>query len=186
MIRRSNLLVATVAAATMVAFALAALSASGRVLDDPRPLPEFTHAAERDWLRSRPLTRADLAGSVTLIDIWAFECWNCYRSFPWLKSLEARFADRDFRVIGVHAPEFEHEKDHDRVAAKMEEFGLDHPVMIDNDFSYWRALGNRYWPTFYIVDRETRIRGVFIGETHEGDRRARAIEALVGRLLEER
>lgn len=89
-------------------------------------------------------------------------------------------------MIGVHAPEFEHEKDRANVVAKVEEFGLEHPVMIDNDFSYWRALGNRYWPTYYIVGREGRIRGVFIGETHEGDRRAAAIEALVERLLNQR
>ena len=185
MIRRSSAVVAVAAAAlTVLAAVLAAPGANGRVLDNPRPLPEFTHTAERDWLASMPLTRADLAGSVTLIDVWAFECWNCYRSFPWLKSLEAKFADRDFRVIGVHAPEFEHERDRGNVAAKMEEFGLEHPVMIDNDFSYWRALGNRYWPTFYIVDRDTNVRGVFVGETHAGDRRAGAIEALVEQLLE--
>lgn len=186
MIRRSSLLItAAAAAATVLAFTLAAPQASGRVLDEPRPLPEFTHSAERDWLRSEPLTRDDLAGVVTLIDIWAFECWNCYRSFPWLKSLEAEFANRDFRVIGVHSPEFDRERERGRVAAKMEEFGLEHPVMIDNDFSYWRALGNRFWPTFYIVDRDGDIRGVFIGETHAGDRRAHAIEALVARLLDE-
>lgn len=186
MIRRCSLLIfACAAAVTALSLVVAIPRADESVLDEPRPLPEFTHSAERDWLRSDPLTRADLEGSVTLVDIWAFECWNCYRSFPWLKSLEARFADRDFRVIGVHAPEFDHERDRERVSAKMEEFGLEHPVMIDNDFSYWRVLGNRFWPTFYIVDRDTNIRGVFIGETHAGDRRARAIETLVSRLLEE-
>ena len=180
---RVRILLTALAACAAVLLAVAAPAGPGRVLEDPRPLPGFTHAAERDWLNSRPLTRADLRGSVALIDVWAFECWNCYRSFPWLKSLEARLAGRDFRVIGVHAPEFDHERERDRVAAKVEEFGLEHPVMIDNDFSYWRALGNRYWPTFYIVDRDARIRGVFIGETHVGDDRARAIEALIERLL---
>lgn len=182
--RRPALLIAVLA---ISALTTVLLLNPGRGAADttPRPLPEFTHAAERDWLASPPLTRDDLRGSVTLVDIWAFECWNCYRSFPWLKSVERRFAGSGFRVIGVHAPEFDHERDRERVAAKMEEFGLEHPVMIDNDFSYWRALGNRYWPTFYIVDCETRIRGVFIGETHEGDRRAREIEGLVERLLAE-
>ena len=182
---RARMLLIALAACTVVLFALAAPAGPGRVLERPRALPEFTHATEHDWLNSEPLTVADLRGSVMLIDIWAFECWNCYRSFPWLKSLEERFAGRDFHVIGVHAPEFDHERERSRVAAKVEEFGLGHPVMIDNDFSYWRALGNRYWPTFYIVDREARIRGVFIGETHAGDDRARAIEALIERLLAE-
>lgn len=184
MTRRIRLLAGVATGAALIALAAIVPGVSGSVLEAPRPLPEFTHTAERDWINSPPLTRDDLAGSVVLIDVWAFECWNCYRSFPWLKSLEVQLAERDFEVIGVHAPEFDHERERDRVAAKVEEFGLEHPVMLDNDFSYWRALGNRYWPTFYIVDRSGRVRGVFIGETHEGDRRARAIEGLILQLLD--
>ena len=155
----------------------------GGTLESPRPLPAFTHPQASAWLNGPPLTREDLQGSVALIDIWAFDCWNCYRSFPWLKSLEARYADRDFRVIGVHAPEFEHERKRANVAAKIDEFGLEHPVMMDNDFSYWRALGNRYWPTYYVVDRDGRIRGVFIGETHADSAQARRIDQLIETLL---
>jgi thiol-disulfide isomerase/thioredoxin len=150
-----------------------------------RPLPEFTHQAPADWLNSSPLTVASLRGKVLLIDFWTFECWNCYRSFPWLKELEAGLADEDFQVIGVHSPEFDRERDRDRVAAKVREFGLQHPVMIDNDFSYWNALDNRYWPAFYLVDRQGNIRYGFIGETHAGSRQAAAIEQRVRELLDE-
>jgi hypothetical protein len=58
-------------------------------------------------------------------------------------------------------------------------------VMIDNDHSYWRAMGNRYWPAYYIVDKQGRIRAVFYGETHRGDRQAKQIETTIRDLLQE-
>ncbi len=167
----------------VLAITLGVVGATGAVT--ARALPEFTHSDSSDWINSDPLRVADLRGKVVLVDFWTFECWNCYRSFPWLNELEARLADADFQVIGVHSPEFERERDRAQVAEKVREFGLRHPVMIDNDFSYWRALGNRYWPTFYLVDKEGRIRAHYIGETHAGSRQAKAIERRIRELLAE-
>jgi thiol-disulfide isomerase/thioredoxin len=150
-----------------------------------RPLPEFTESTPSHWVNSGPLSIKELRGKVVLVDVWTFECWNCYRSFPWLNDLETRLADTDFQVIGIHSPEFERERDRDAVARKVEEFGLHHPVMIDNDFAYWRALNNRYWPTFYVVDKQGRIRARYIGETHQGSRQAKLIEQQIRDLLVE-
>lgn len=150
------------------------------------PAPEFTHVQPQDWLQSPPLRLADLRGQVLLLDVWTFDCWNCYRSFPWLNALQARLGPQGLRVIGIHSPEFERERDPAAVARKMAEFGLQHPVMLDSDFSYWRALGNRYWPAWYLVDRQGRIRGRHVGEMHEGDARAQRIEDELRVLLAER
>ena len=158
---------------------------SAREIDPPVPAPEFTHNQPDDWINSAPLSLADLRGQVVLIDIWTFMCWNCYRSFPWLNQLESRYHDQGLRVIGVHSPEFDREKVRANIVAKVEEFGLDHSVMIDNDFSYWRALNNRYWPAFYLLDKQGRIRGYFIGETHADSQQARQVAALVEKLLAE-
>ncbi len=148
-------------------------------------LPEFTHTRPSEWINSAPLTRADLRGKVVLIDVWTFACWNCYRSFPWLNELEATFKDQPFTVIGVHSPEFEYEKERANIEQKVKEFKLHHPIMIDNDFSYWKALGNKYWPSFYLIDKEGKARGYWIGETHSGDKRAEAIESAIRGLLAE-
>ena len=50
------------------------------------------------------------APDLVMLDIWTFDCWNCYRTFPWLKSVEKRFEAQGLQVIGVHTPEFEHER----------------------------------------------------------------------------
>ncbi len=180
-----RVLVAGAAGALVIATAATLAAAPGQDPQAAVDLPEFTQSAPGAWINSPPLTRADLRGKVVLVDVWTFECWNCYRSFPWLTALEERFAAAPFTVVGIHSPEFERERDVAAVRAKAREFGLHHPIMIDNDFAYWRALGNRYWPAFYLVDKRGRVRDVFIGETHAGDAQARRIATAISRLLAE-
>ena len=175
---KAILLILTLSAA-LASAALAAERLPGK------PAPELTRADSASWINSPPLQLADLRGQVVLLDIWTFECWNCYRSFPWLKDLETRLGPRGLAVIGIHSPELERERDPAAVAAKVAEFGLAHPVMIDNDFAYWKALGNRYWPTFYLIDKQGRIRHRFVGETHVGEPQALRIETAVRELLAE-
>lgn len=159
--------------------------AAGGVLKTPIQAPEFTHINNQDWINSTPLRIKDLEGKVVLIDFWTFGCWNCYRSFPWLNAMENRLGQEEFQVIGVHTPEFENEKIRSNIEAKVQEFELHHPIMIDNDSSYWRAMNNRYWPAYYILDKQGKVRAAFFGETHEGDRRARQIEKTIMALLSE-
>lgn len=151
----------------------------------PRLAPAFTHSAEQDWINSPPLDIADLRGRVVLIDFWTFDCWNCYRSFPWLDDVESRFAEQGLTVIGVHTPEFAHERVRNAVEQKVKEFSLRHPIMLDNDFSYWKAMENRYWPAFYLIGKGGNIRNVHVGETHVGDRSAKRIERDIEALLAE-
>jgi thiol-disulfide isomerase/thioredoxin len=178
--------------ATLVlgAFAIAAgllvtIQAQAAKILDSRPAPQFTQTSPEAWFNSSPLTRDVFKGKVTLVDFWTFGCWNCYRSFPWLLGLEARMQGKDFQVIGIHTPEFDHEKVRANVEKKIAEFELTHPVMMDNDFAYWNAYGNRYWPAFYLVDKQGMIRHRFAGETHAETGKARAIEAAIEALLKE-
>lgn len=152
----------------------------------PYEVPEFTHYKDSDWINSGPLTVKDLKDKVTLIDMWTFDCWNCYRSFPWLNGLEKKYQKQGFQIIGVHTPEFDHEKIRANIEAKVKEFKLHHPIMIDNDHSYWRAMNNRYWPTYYLIDQQGRVVYSHIGETHQDDDKALALENTLKGLLANR
>lgn len=149
------------------------------------PAPEFTHRDPAEWLNSPPLKLEDLRGQVVLLDFWTFACWNCYRSFPWLNDLQSRLEGRGLRVIGVHTPELAQERVAASVKEKIAVYGLKHPVMLDNDFSYWNAMNNHYWPAYYLIDRQGRVRAQYAGETHVGDAQARSIEAAIVALLDE-
>ncbi len=149
-------------------------------------LPEFTQTSAQEWLNSKPLTKKDLLGKVTLVDFWTFDCWNCYRSFPWLHGVEKTYKSKGFQIVGIHSPEFDHEKVHANIKAKIKQFKITNPVMVDNDMGYWRAMRNRYWPAYYIVDKKGRVRANYIGETHKNTLQANSIEATIEKLLAEK
>lgn len=71
------------------------------------------------------------------------------------------------------------------MAPQAREFQLTHPIVVDNDMHTWRAFANRYWPAYYLVDRQGRVRARYVGETHAGDAQVTAIEAAIRALLAE-
>ena len=153
---------------------------------EAQPAPAFTEHGPSGWLNSKPLTWEQLRGSVTLVEFWTFACWNCERTLPWLQTLQPRYGSRGFRIVSIHTPELQQEYDRHNVERKVAELGIRYPVMIDNDYAYWNAMGNRYWPAFYLVDGQGRVRASFAGETHAGDNNATAIEKAIEALLLEK
>ncbi len=145
--------------------------------------PEFPPRSAEGWINSSPITLASLRGKVVLIDFWTFECWNCYRSLPWLNHVEAKYRDQGLAVVGVHSPEFAREKVISSIRDKVREFKISYPVMVDSDHAYWNAMQNSYWPAFYLIDRNGRISAIYAGETHAGDSQARSIETAIELLL---
>jgi thiol-disulfide isomerase/thioredoxin len=161
----------------------AMLGCSGAAEQLPYPAPEFTHRADADWLNSAPLTLAQLRGKVVLVEFWAFECVNCLASRAWVEKIAHDKAAAGLVVVAVHTPELRTERSSDNVRAAVARLGIDYPVMIDGDSSYWNALGNQYWPAFYTIGRDGLVHGRAIGELHVGDGSARSVEALIERLL---
>ena len=117
------------------------------------------------WLNSRTeLTMDDLRGDVVLIDFFTFGCINCQRTQPHLNEWNAKYGDQGLRVIGVHSPEFDFEKDIGNVTSALRDQGITYPVGIDNDFRTWREWSQRYWPARYLIDRNGVVRLVHYGE----------------------
>lgn len=154
--------------------------------DEQAPLaPEFTQTDDAAWLNSAPLTLKALRGSVVLVEFWTYGCVNCQRSIPWVKALEETHRDRDFAVIGVHTPEFAHERTAQSVREKARVLGIRHPIMLDNDYAYWNAMGNRYWPAYYLIDKHGHVRFAYAGEMHLGTPRGKQVERQIEVLLNE-
>ena len=118
------------------------------------------------WLNSGALTIRELTegGQVVLLDFWTYTCINCINTFPALKAWHSSYGDRGLTVLGVHTPEFEFERDFENVAKASGEQGLEYPIVQDNEYSTWRAFGNRYWPAIYIIDSAGRLRHTHFGE----------------------
>jgi thiol-disulfide isomerase/thioredoxin len=170
-----------VLAATAVLTAIAAAAAAA---SPPAPVaPELPRLAAGNWLNSPPLTLAALRGRPVLIEFWTFGCGNCRNTLPWVKRVHTRYAPKGLTIIAVHTPEFDREHDRGAVTDAVARLGIRYPVLIDNGYVYWRALGNQYWPAFYLIDAEGRIVDARIGELHAGARSADAFEAAIVRLL---
>jgi thiol-disulfide isomerase/thioredoxin len=131
------------------------------------------------WLNSEPLTAAGLRGRAVLVDFWTYSCVNWLRTLPYVSAWAERYRDRGLVVVGAHAPEFGFEHDLANVRRAAGELGVSHPVVIDNDFSIWRAFENHYWPAVYLVDRDGRVGFHHFGEGAY-EETERAVQQLVG------
>jgi thiol-disulfide isomerase/thioredoxin len=162
----------------LTALVLACANASS-----PPTLPEFTHHGQTDWINSTPLTAEALRGKVVLVEFWAFDCINCLHSAAFVESMAEKHAAAGLVVIGVHTPELPEERSAAKVRDAVKRLAITYPVMIDGDYSFWKAMGNRYWPAFYVIGADGRIRATDIGEMHIGDTAALRLESTITQLL---
>jgi thiol-disulfide isomerase/thioredoxin len=123
--------------------------------------PEITNGT---WINSDPLRLAHLRGKVVLVEFWTFGCYNCQNVEPYVKNWHDRFKDSGLVVIGMHSPEFGHERVLKNVRNYVREHGIQYAVAIDNDYQTWNSYRNHYWPAMYLIDKKGVIRYTRIGE----------------------
>ncbi len=129
----------------------------------------------------KPITLDSLKGKVVLLDIWTYSCINCQRTIPYLNDWYEKYHDQGLEIVGLHTPEFGFEKVQSNVEKAVEKFDIKYPVVLDNDYSTWRALGNQYWPRKYLVD----IDGYIVYD-HIGEGSYEETEKAIQKALEER
>ena len=81
-----------------------------------------------------------------------------------MRDLNEKYAANGLTIVGVHAPEFEFEKDEGNVREAMVRERITWPVAMDNDFNTWRAYKNRFWPHKFLIDQNGEARYHHIGE----------------------
>jgi thiol-disulfide isomerase/thioredoxin len=145
-----------------------------------RKAPDFT--AGGPWFNTagKALSLAHLRGRVVAVEMWTAGCYNCLNVLPSLKQWDARYRSRGLVTVGVHTPEFSHERAEAYVRRKVADLGIKYPVVMDNGYRIWRAYNNGYWPTIYLVDKKGLIRYSHIGEGNYEQ-----IEDMIQRLLAE-
>ncbi len=116
------------------------------------------------WINSPPLELNQLKGKVVLIDFWTYSCINCIRTLPYLLNWYDKYHDKGLVIIGVHAPEFDFEKDLDNVKNAVAKYGIKYPVALDNHFVTWRNYHNQYWPAHYLINKNGEVVYTHFGE----------------------
>jgi thiol-disulfide isomerase/thioredoxin len=143
------------------------------------PHPDFLQVQE--WIQTDATSFADFDGKVIAVQFWTFGCGNCKATFPHMRDLYDKYGGDDFEIVGVHAPEFDFERDVEAVAAAAEDNGLTWPIAIDNEklnFRSWQE--RRFWPRLFLIDRAGNVRYDHIGEGAYDE-----IDAAVGTLIAE-
>ncbi len=142
-------------------------------------MPEF--AGITKWWNTadgKALTKEDLKGKVVLVDFWTYSCINCIRTFPFIKTMQERYADKGLVIVGVHTPEFAFEAEAKNVEREIKKNDFKHVIALDPNYATWNAYANHYWPAEYFFDRQGRLRHTHFGEG-EYDQNEAIIRALL-------
>jgi thiol-disulfide isomerase/thioredoxin len=144
---------------------------------EPPELAAIARATE--WLNVPRLTAASLRGKVVLVDFCTYTCINWLRTLPYVRAWAQKYRQW-LVVIGVHTPEFAFEHNVDNVRRAVRQMRIEYPIVIDNDYSIWRAFKNQYWPALYFIDARGEVR-----DHHFGEGEYERSEKVIQRLLKE-
>lgn len=119
------------------------------------------------WLNTDITDLDELDGKVVVVELWTYGCFNCQNRVPHTQELYARTSRDDLEIVGVHAPEFEFEKDVNGIVNAAADLGVTWPIALDTEkenFRAWQEGGRRFWPRTYVIDQNGDIRFDHIGE----------------------
>jgi thiol-disulfide isomerase/thioredoxin len=157
------------AAMTIVGAHIGSLGTAAAAGQEPRELAALGRAVE--WLNSPRLTPSSLAGKVVLVDFWTYTCINWLRTLPYVRAWSQKYA-QGLVVIGVHTPEFPFERNVDYVRHAVQQMRIEYPIVIDNDYSIWRAFKNQYWQHCISSMREGAFASINSGRASTNGRSA--------------
>lgn len=122
----------------------------------PKPLPPLTF----ETLDGQPVSLADFAGKVVVLNLWATWCAPCREEMPSLDRLQAQFADRDLVVLALSVDRAGPE----RVQKFLDEVGVKHlHVYRDPKAAATRAVKVPGLPATILVDRKGQEVGRVLG-----------------------
>lgn len=137
----------------------------------PIECPDFPKSA--DWINSKPLAlKNELKGKVVLLDFFTYCCINCQHVLPKLRELEVKYGQDGSGgvvVVGVHSAKFTAERETRNVAAAVERYDVQHPVVNDESMELWNAIGVSSWPTLALLGPQGNVLAVWSGERQEED-----------------
>jgi len=151
---------------------------------DYPPLPAGIAQADVELLDGSKFKVADRKGKVLLLNLWATWCGPCRAEIPELVAMQDAHRDKGFQVLGLDVGDGDGGQE---TVAQIKTFGEKFKVnyelaRITNETTneFYKFTKFNGVPISILVDKEGRIRGVFMGGGPKvlGDMKA-AVEKLV-------
>lgn len=155
-------------ALTVVACVLLSFPAAAGEL---RPLSKTITAPELVLpdLEGKEHRLEDFHGRVVLVNFWASWCIPCIKEIPSLKRLRAELSGKPFEILAINVREGKN-----RVRNFAAQYRIDLPILLDAGGSQFEAWGSQVLPTTFIVDAESKVRYLGLGDLEWDTGEARA------------
>ncbi len=160
----------------IVALCLLGLYIAGRhKAQAPKPAasgnaaPDFTVTD----IDGKKLTLSEYKGKVILLDFWATWCSPCRAEIPHFVEMQQKYGPQGFQVIGISMDD-----DAKPVKEFYQQYKMNYPVAVGDDKlaeSFGGVLG---LPVNFVIDRDGRIVGKYLGATETS-----VFDKVVGDLL---
>lgn len=116
------------------------------------------------WLDGVDRSLLEFRGQVVLLHFYSFGNRACLANFPACNRWHQDLHPRGLRIIGIHNPESEPERDPTAVAFAAARDHFRFPVLADADRRNRDLFGTRSSPTLLLIDRRGYVRNWWIGE----------------------
>ncbi len=125
-------------------------------------LPELAGATE--WLNGT-FDKASVQGKPVLVHFWAVSCYMCKEGMPLLKEWKDKYGEQyGLQLVGIHMPRSEKDTELEAVKDIVAQYGLEHPIAVDNEHAIAGAFENEYVPAYYLFDELGQMRFYGAGE----------------------
>ena len=125
-------------------------------------------------LAGKPVTLADHAGKVVLVDFWATWCKPCVKSLPTIDRIASKWKDQGVVVLGVSIDEKPA-----LVAPFLKKKPVGYPMLLDDPKNpTWKAYNVRFIPALFLIDRSGNVVAHWRGEANAAD-----IEAALAKVV---
>lgn len=151
---------------------------------DPAPEMKFV-----EWIGEDQRAIGEFRGHIVLLDFWATWCGPCIATFPRLRNWHKKYADKNFKLIGVTQYYGEQEgkkmtalQELDYLKSFKQKYKLPYDFAIIPNGEAPMKYGINAYPTTVLLDRSGVVRYIGIGS---GLEESQNLEEMIEKVLSE-